>query len=196
MEFGFPGNAVIGTTMRTNPGTGQPELWFGWDAGHAMASGTPGTCGFAQTHIEISVVNAADLPPTGGAQAGAVIGQLQVWNPTIAFAYPSFASNSTGEVGMSLLYGGGGNDANHAVGFWGDFLVYSTTSSDTSINRNGDYVTIRRSFPATELFSGEGYGTKVANANNNCPAFSFAPGAGSSQPFCFDPHYALFGRPG
>jgi hypothetical protein len=75
---------------------------------------------------------------------------------------------------MSLMYGGGGNEANHAIGFWGDFVVYSTTASTTSSARNGDYHTIRRFTPNTTEFSTEGYGDNATG---------------------FDPHYVVFGRP-
>ena len=44
------------------------------------------------------------------------IQQHQIWNRTIAFGYPALASNAcTGEIGLSLEFGGGGNFENHAV---------------------------------------------------------------------------------
>jgi hypothetical protein len=162
LSFGFPGNAVLGSTQRINPGTRANELWFAWTAGHQLSNGR--SCGFDQSHTEIVVLNATSF---------AKISQLQIWNPTIAFAYTDLASNSGGEIGLSLGYGGGSNEANHAIGFWGDFIVYSTTSSTTSNNRFGDYVTIRRSYPTTTRFSAEGYGVNARG---------------------FDPHYILFGR--
>jgi hypothetical protein len=151
-----------------------------------MAPGTPGRCGFPQSHIQIVVLNASNYH---------FLAQMQVWNPSFAFAYPSLASDPNGDVAMSLGYGGGGNHAAHAVGFWGDFLVYTTTAGDTSLTRFGDYVTVRRSWPNTNQFSAAGYSTKIANPTNNCPANgTFAAGFGSSQNFCFDPHYINFGR--
>ena len=90
----------------------------------------------------------------------------------IAIGNRALASNTNGDVGMSLGYGGGGNEANHAVGFWGDFIVYSTTASKSSTNRFGDYIHIRRSSPQSNLFSATGYGVKAG----------------------FDPHFVLFGR--
>ena len=180
LAFGFPGNAVLGSTLRSSRG----ELWFAWGAGHAMAAGTSGTCRFPQSHIQIEVLRASDFHP---------IGQMQVWNKSIAFAYPSLATNPKGDVAMSLGYGGGGGDAAHAVGFWGDFVVFTTTAGDDSINRFGDYVTVRRSWPNTNDFSAEGYSTKAATATNNCPNNgTFAAGFGSGSNFCFDPHYVRF----
>ena len=75
---------------------------------------------------------------------------------------------------MSLGYAGASSEVNHAVGFWGDFVVYSTTASTSSDNRFGDYVTIRRSVDGRR-FSAEGYGK-------------------TGTPAGFDPHYVLFGR--
>jgi hypothetical protein len=150
-----------------------------------MASGTAGKCQFPQSHIQIEVMRASSFSP---------IAQMQVWNKTIAFAYPSLASDPAGDVAMSLAFGGGGNDASHAVGFWGDFVVYPTTSSDTTINRFGDYVTVRRSTQGNS-FSAAGYGTKVANKTNNCPSNgTLAAGNGSSNNFCFDPRWVTFHR--
>jgi hypothetical protein len=163
LAFGFPGNAVLGSTRRANASTGNTEVWFAWTAGHTMSNGS--TCGFAQTHVQIAVLNASNFQ---------LLSQVQIWNPTIAFAYAALATNPDQEVGISLGYGGGGNEANHAVGFWGDFVVYTTTSSTKSDNRFGDYVTIRRSPVSGNLFSADGYG-------NNAKGF--------------DPHYVVFGRP-
>jgi hypothetical protein len=182
LAFGFPGNAVLGSTLRRS--RSGDELWLAWGAGHAMASGTPGTCRFRQTHIQIEVLRASNFHP---------ISQVQVWNKSIAFAYPSLATNPTGDVAMSLGYGGGGGEAAHAVGFWGDFVVFTTTAGDDSINRFGDYVTVRRSWPHTGDFTAEGYSTKTASATNNCPSNgTFAAGFGSSTNFCFAPHFVRF----
>jgi len=59
---------------------------------------------------------------------------------------PSLATNAcTGEIGLSLAFGGGGIDyPNHAVGFWGDFVVYGTTSGSVTTGLYGDYTTIRQ----------------------------------------------------
>ena len=115
-----------------------------------------------------------------------VIQQVQIWNNSYAFAYPALATNAcTGEVGLSLEYGGNGNFENHVVGFWGDFLVYITSASNVGATRYGDYVTIRQQ-PATianpgNLFSAFGYGL------NSVPP----PGTGTRT----DIRHVLFGRP-
>lgn len=105
--------------------------------------------------------------------------QVQVWNSGFAFAYPALATNAcTGEIGMSLETGGGGNYENHGVGFWGDFIVYVTTNSNVGNTRFGDYVSIRRDY----------------SPNNNGSYFdAFGYGLSSSGT---DVHYVQFGRPG
>jgi hypothetical protein len=163
---GFPLNqgAVLGSARRIDPEHLNTELWFAWTANNKLSNGS--ACGFAQPHIEIAVLDAADFHK---------IAQYQVWNPTLAFAYAALSSNSPDQdIGMSLLYGGGGSQANHAVGFWGDSVVYRTTNSTRSNTRNGDYVTIQPSAPNRNLFSAEGYGL---DSNG------------------WDPHFVVFGRP-
>jgi hypothetical protein len=161
---GFPKNAVLGGTRVGS------QLWFGWSAG------TDGN--FPQPHIEIVTLDRNNnFNKTQ---------QVQVWNPNYAFAYPSFATNvCTNEIGMSFEFGGGGNYENHVVGFWGDFIAYITTESNSGSTRFGDYVSIRQA-PANDanpgnLFNAFGYGI------NTVP-----PPSSSVQT---DVHYVQFGRP-
>jgi hypothetical protein len=111
---------------------------------------------------------------------------VQIWNNNFAFAYPALATNAcTGEIGLSLEYGGNGNYENHVVGFWGDFIVYITSSSNVGTTRFGDYVTIRQD-PTPGLngafFDAFGYGL------NSVPP----PGTGTRT----DVRYVVFGRGG
>jgi hypothetical protein len=118
------------------------QLWFGWTA----SSGS----GFKQSHIEwvsLDVGNHFN-----------VIHQSEVWNDKQAFAYPAFSSNSDGELGMSLEMGGGGEFENHACGFWGDFKVFITTTSDEGVTRFGDCVSIRQDAAHPRRFDAFGYG--------------------------------------
>jgi hypothetical protein len=104
--------------------------------------------------------------------------QVQIWNNSYAFAYPALATNvCTGEIGLSLGYGGNGNYENHVVGIWGDFVVYITTNSNLGVNRYGDYMTIRQN-GITGLFDALGYG------------ISSVTGGGMQS----DVRYVVFGR--
>lgn len=165
---GFPGTAVIGLTRTGN------QVWFAWSAGTDN--------NFQQPHVEMVTLNIDNNNPPHLSVAQ----QVQVWNNSYAFGYPALATNiCTGEVGMSFEYGGNGNYENHVVGFWGDFIAYITTESNSGSTRFGDYVTIRQA-PITDanpgnLFDAFGYGM------NTVPP----PGTGAQA----DPHYVQFGRP-
>jgi hypothetical protein len=154
---GFPGNAVLGITRRGN------EVWFAWGANAGN--------GFKNAHVNVVKVRNSDYK---------VIEQMQIWNDDYAFAYPCFATNTREEVGISLEWGGVTTEANHAVGFMGDFVVYYPRLSAASNARNGDYVTIRRFYEDGGRFAAAGYTTQV-----NPP-----PGGGNFS----DVHYILFGR--
>jgi hypothetical protein len=172
---GFPGNAVLGATRAPGPPGAPGELfsdgiWFAWDAGT--------NSNFQQPHVEMVTLDRGNN--------FSLIQQVQIWNNGYAFAYPALATNAcTGEVGLSLEYGGNGNYENHVVGFWGDFIVYITTNSNVGTTRFGDYVTIRQD-PTPGLngafFDAFGYGL------DSVPP----PGSGTST----DIHYLVFGRGG
>jgi hypothetical protein len=164
---GFPGDAVIGATRSSN------QIWFAWTAGTKFfAQPVSVDSSFEQPHVELVTLDrTSDF---------SVIQQGQIWNNNYAFAYPALATNScTGEIGLSLLYGGNGNYENHVVGFWGDFVVYITTNSNVGTDRNGDFVTIRRN-PTLGFFDAFGYGL------NSVPP----PGSGTQT----DVRYVVFGR--
>ncbi len=161
-EIGAVGTWIAGGTRTGN------QVWFAWSAGTDSR--------FRQPHIEMVAINIDNNNPPniGGHQ------QVQIWNNDYAFGYPALSTNRcTREVGMSFEYGGNGNWENHVVGFWGDFIAYITTSSNTGSNRFGDYVTIRQEPPTK---------TDPGNLFN-------AYGFGMNKPGKTDIHYVLFGRP-
>ena len=143
LKFGFPGNAVIGATRNS---TG---LWFAWTAGTNNS--------FQQPHVEIVEFDRSNnFSKTQ---------QVQVWNNGFAFAYPALATDvCTDEIGLSLGIGGNGSFENHAVGIWGDFLVFQTTNSSSGVNRYGDYNTIR-AFDGGGLFDAMGYGISTVKGS-------------------------------
>jgi len=158
---GFPNNSAIGATRSGR------QIWFAWSAGTDN--------NFPKPHIEMVAITAdQNQPPDLNLSQ-----QVQVWNSGFAFAYPALATNAcTGEIGMSLETGGGGNYENHGVGFWGDFTVYVTTNSDVGSTRFGDYVSIRQDHTP---------------GNNNAYFDAFGYGLNSSGT---DVHYVQFGRSG
>jgi len=104
------------------------SLYFAWNA--------PSGDGFPQVHVQIVEINRSTF---------ALVGQMQIWNPDFAFAYPYFETNSEGELGMIVAFGGGPFDASSGVGVWGDFVIYYPRLSDSSRDNYGHYHTARRS---------------------------------------------------
>lgn len=157
----FPVNAVLGSTRVTARGN---QIWFAW--------GAPAGNNFRQPHVQWVALDRSNN--------FSLITQQQIWNSAYAFSYPALAVNSNGEVGLSLEFGGGGNYENHVVGFWGDFLVYLTTASNSGSTRFGDCVTIRQDANRPARFDAFGYGRVAA-----------PPPAGGVRS---DTHYVVFGR--
>lgn len=160
---------IIGATRRGN------ELWFAWTA----ASGDGGHGGFSFPFAHVQVVR-FDL----GADYKRV-DQFAIWNADHAYAYPSLATNSDGEVGISLAWGGGPTlYGSHAVGILGDWVVWYGDASDTTLlryqraadgtivkdssgnnviapTRFGDYLHVRLAQPDTRWFGAFGYAVKA-----------------------------------
>lgn len=181
---------IIGATRRGN------ELWFAWTA----ASGDGGHGGFSFPFAHVQVVR-FDI----GTDYKRV-DQFPVWNGDHAYAYPSLATNSDGEVGISLAWGGGTKlYGSHAVGILGDWVVwYGDLSSATVLRdkidssgkvvkdpagntvlaptRFGDYLHVRLAQPDTRWFGAFGYAVLK-------DASEAAPEVGK-----FVYHYIEFGR--
>lgn len=146
------------------------ELWLAWNAGRDAT--------FPHPYAAVLKINETTLQP---------IDELEIWNPDHAYAYPALGVNpASGEVSVSLLWGGGGRYfQNHAVGFLGDFVVWITTSSDVTATastpgsfcqdgsfvgkpanrctRSGDYLGVRRVGTTTGLFATAGYEVKLGD---------------------------------
>ncbi|MCV2393587.1 hypothetical protein OEB99_04635 [Actinotalea sp. M2MS4P-6] len=171
------------------------QVWFAWTA--ATGDGGGGGFSFPRAHIQIARFDIAD--------DYRLIDQMQVWNPDYAFAYPSLMTNSDGEVGISLGYGGPSNFGSHAVGILGDFVVWYGDASDlTSLrqqvdaagnpvtnpdgtpklySRWGDYVHVRLAHPDTRWFSGFGYAVnKTASGSEKLDAIYVEFGRQIPQP--------------
>ena len=168
LSYWSDSHPVIGATRSSE--NESDEVWFAWSAGIDS--------NFHQPHVELVTLDRAN--------DFNLIQQVQIWNNNYAFAFPALATNAcTGEIGLSLEYGGNGNYENHVVGFWGDFLVYITTNSNLGTGRFGDYVTIRQNPDPRlngEFFDAFGYGLNRPPP----PVFAERP----------DVRYVVFGRGG
>jgi hypothetical protein len=158
-QNGCPGTSIQGSTLSNN------QLWFAWTAGNDS--------NFPQPHIEMVTL---DINNNFN-----VLQQVQIWNPDYAFAYPALATDPcTGEIGLALGWGGGGNYyENFAVGFWGDYVVYNMTDSNAGSPNYGDYLTLRQA--PDDLLNAFGFGN-----------YSDYNGTGINITNVF---YVTFGRP-
>ena len=146
----FYGNALQGE-----------DVWFAWQAGRGG--------GFAHPHVQMVRIRTSDF---------AFQEQVQIWNPDFAFQDAFLSTNSGGELGMSVGFGGGPYEGSHAVGVWGDFVVYYPALSTRSTGRWGDYNTSRRSGSNPRQWVAGGYTLTTDGSGNNITV----------------PHYIRFGR--
>ena len=129
-------------------------VYFAFDGGRDTGNGR------AFPYVRIEKIDADALK---------LISELDIWNPNFAFATAALnwrPNSGRDEVAISLATGGGGNYADNAVGFLGDFVVYSTTSSNATQSdgsgnvRYGDYFDVRNAVgPVTQAGQGVGYAT-------------------------------------
>ena len=155
--------SVVGGTRSDN------ELWLAWTA--SKGKGPSSGFDFPNTHVRIVRVDIGTMK---------TVGELQVWNPDYAFAYPSLSVNDRGEVGIVLAWGGKNDNANAAAGILGDFVVWYQNGSDTTTQRWGDFTTVRRGERNPSLFAGFAYYTKKDTSR--------------ASGYYFDPYYVVFGR--
>jgi hypothetical protein len=172
------------------------ELWFAWNSGRHDS--------FPHPYVHILKLRESSLE---------AFDEFEIWNPDHAYAYPAFNVNSeTGEVAVSLMWGGGGKYfENHAVGFMGDFVVWITTNSNvtpTSVGppstfcqdasfanpkgrctRSGDYLGVRRLGGSTGLFVTAGYETLLGDTTKAADCLAVG------QTCSINLRYIEFGRP-
>ncbi len=135
-------------------------LGFGWTSGKIdNADGNGGK--FAFPHIRLAVIDRAQID-AGGSDPVKPIAEPHIWNSGLAFAYPSAAPNASGEVGLSMFYGGPKNYPSAAVGVlkqdssgkWDATLTQLAQSQttprcatkdgvDDSCGKWGDYMSVR-----------------------------------------------------
>jgi hypothetical protein len=92
--------------------------------------------------------------------------ESQIWNSSVAFQFPYMTTNTNGELGISLAFGGGGNHASPVAGFVGDSTVFFSNLSSMSLGRWGDFSAIRKHWANQKLFSVSEYFLNGPNANS------------------------------
>ena len=115
---------------------------------------------YAFPHIRMAIIDRATVE-AGGSDPLKPIAEPHIWNTGIAFAYPSAAPNKSGDIGLSMFFGGPKNYPSAAVGVlrneggeWKttlSLLAESKTSPrcpkkdgvDDSCGKWGDYMSVR-----------------------------------------------------
>ena len=158
-SFGYTVNTVLSGYAK-----------FG-ECGFLWTSGSTGTAR-PQTFVRVARLRTSDL---------GLLGQDDIWNPTIAYHFPTCATNSVGEIGGTIALGGGG------AGGWypstAAFLVdscspnwaplsnvaFATGAAGPLSNRWGDYLGAGRHSVVTTTFVGGGY--SLDSGGNTVPRF-------------------------
>ena len=157
-------NRLTGATTRTG------ELWFAWTSGAGGANNRP------NPFVQIARINSTTFK---------LIENINIWDATSATSYGALSTNSRNEVGVAYMIGGGGLNGRfptHVIGILTGTRREVTTFASTrgpADQKWGDYLTVRRHYPNTKLFSATGY--------------TLQGGTGSSDA---TPNYVLFGRSG
>jgi hypothetical protein len=114
-----------------------PRITAGWAAGDRVgflwtanaSSGRP------QPYVKAMVADTDNK---------SLVAEPDIWNPDVAFAYPSACPNANGVVGVSLFFGGGQFHPSHAVGYLdGDQWVLAASRRGThgpTDGKWGDYL--------------------------------------------------------
>ncbi len=146
---------VFGNALQDN------GVWFAW-----LASANDN---FPQPHVQMVRVNTGSFT---------LDQQVQIWNGDFAFMDAFLSTNSRGELGMDIAFGGGPFHPSNAVGVWGDYVVYYPKLSTRTTNRWGDYNTSRRSNSNGLEWVAGGYTMLTDSDGRNF----------------MEPHYIRFGR--
>jgi hypothetical protein len=116
-------------------------IGFAWDASQGTVSGGARSS-FKYPYVHVLRINEATKTR---------IDEPIIYSPTYAVQWPSLAANSAGDVGGSVMWGGGAFEENCAAvvhdslsgpGFW-ELHRLATSSADTSQAKSGDYTTSR-----------------------------------------------------
>ena len=78
-------------------------LGFGWTSGKIQPDQNNGK--YALPHIRLAIIDRAAVE-AGGSDTLKPVAEPHIWNPGFAFAYPSAAPSETGDVGLSMFFGG------------------------------------------------------------------------------------------
>jgi hypothetical protein len=114
-------------------------IGFMWDA----AQGSGGLGNFAYPYVHVVRINQA---------TSALIDEPVIYSPLAAYGWPGVGVNGRGDIGGSIMFGGGGNypgssifiqDEFNTAPWEFQFTAFGTNSPSSSPGRWGDYLTAR-----------------------------------------------------
>jgi hypothetical protein len=156
-------SSVVGAARRRG------ELWAAWSGARRVHDKRENT--FPHPHIGIAIISV---------QSFSLVTERFLWNPEHAFAYPSLATNPSGEIALTFAWGGDRHYVQHGVGFLtGQQELWSTTN-DQGRTGGGHYITAGMGFPEIDRFIAAGYNSPIDTSK----------AAGYRN----DPRYVVFAR--
>jgi hypothetical protein len=145
---------IMGATLTGN------QLWIAWTGARKVAGQQSNTFNYPQ--IDIAII--------GDTNSRSLIGQRFIWNPDFGFAWPSLATNSNGDVGVSFCWGGGNRwYPQHAVMMLtgpGATSFFEPTTSGVTNGAGGHYVSNRQAYPLLDTFCASGFNQIKTNRPN------------------------------
>ena len=113
-----------------------------------------------------------------------------IWNPNFAFSYASVAPNDRGDLGGTVMWGGGNTFENCAALIWDGFSPNNfwqlagaeSSDSDTRSPTGGDFTTARRNGGNDHVWSGACYALKGGGGELNTHTYYFSFGRQQDSP--------------
>ena len=130
---------VLGATKSGN------TLYFAWSVDRGGANERP------HPYIQVARINTVNMR---------LLNNMNIWDEYAATAYPAMATNSIREVGCAYFIGGGNRYPSHAISLLTRVrkdIIAAEGLRGPSQQRWGDFLTVRRHYPHTQLFVATGY---------------------------------------
>jgi Ca2+-binding RTX toxin-like protein len=156
----------------------QGKIGFAWTASQGTAPGGFGTFPYPYVHV-------VRIDET----AHTLIDEPIIWNPSLAFAYPSIAPNARGDLGGTVLWGGGANYENcgglvrdsTSGNLWG-FLPITSSTADPSAPEGGNFLSTRKNGGNSNIWSGGCYTVTGAGTNSGVHTYFLSFGREADSP--------------
>ena len=153
-------------------------IGFMWDA--SQGSGGLGTFNYPYEHV----VRIGESTKT-------LINEPYLWNPSVAFSYPSVSVNARGDIAGTTLWGGGSTFENCGAFIWDsyssppapwEFYGLEYSNSDPNDTLSGDYLATRKNGGNVYTWSGTCYALVGGGDNGNVHPYYLSFGRQQDNP--------------